>query len=120
HGVPAGGSESLGAVVVVRVQVSCGSHSPALARHTAPALPAGCWQVVLVPLHWSSVQGLPSSGHAAPALPAGCVQALLVPSHGSRVPGLASSAQAVAAGCCAWGGRAVLDTWAPPGTSAPP
>src|SRR5439155_25300734 len=72
HAAPAGCLESLGHVVVVPVQVSCGSHSPALARHTAPALPAGCWQVVLVPLHWSSVQGLPSAAHGAPALPAGC------------------------------------------------
>src|SRR2546421_625713 len=77
-------------------QVSATSHSFAAARHTAPALPAGCWQVVLVPLHLSSVQGLPSSGHAVPALPAGCWQAALVPLHWSRVQGLVSAVHTVA------------------------
>src|SRR3989449_2601312 len=95
QGVPSGSFALVGQVVLVPVQVSTASHSSAAARHTAPALPAGCWQVVLVPSHLSSVQGLPSSGHAAPALPAGCWQALLVPSHWSRVQGLVSAVQAV-------------------------
>ena len=43
---------------------------PAAGRHTAPAFPAGCWQVTRVPSHWSAVQGLPSSVHAVPA---GCL-----------------------------------------------
>src|SRR5438093_1077261 len=42
------------------------SHSFAAARQTAPALPAGCWQVSLVPLHWSRVQGFESAVHAVP------------------------------------------------------
>src|SRR5439155_24509603 len=53
------------------------------------------WQVVLVPLHWARVQGLPSSAHVAPALPTGCWQVLLVPSHWSRVQGLPSSVQPI-------------------------
>src|SRR5439155_561669 len=57
---------SLGQLVLVPVQVSATSHSPAVARHSAPALPAGCWQVLFVPSHWSSVQGLLSSVHAVP------------------------------------------------------
>src|SRR5262249_19663156 len=36
------------------------------ARHTAPALPAGCWQVTFDPSHWSSVHGLLSAVHAVP------------------------------------------------------
>src|SRR5437867_3368023 len=79
--VPAGSLTLVGQVVLVPVQVSTASHSSAAARHTAPALPAGCWQVVLVAAHGSSVQGWPSSGHAEPALPVGCLQVLLVPSH---------------------------------------
>src|SRR5437867_2664728 len=79
--VPANTLASAGQVMLDPSQVSATSHTPAAARQTAPALPAGCWQVVLVPSHRSRVQGLPSSGHAEPALPAGCVQVLLVPSH---------------------------------------
>ena len=37
-----------------------------------PELFAGCAHVTEEPLHWSKVQGLPSSGHEAPGLPAGC------------------------------------------------
>src|SRR5438874_2822384 len=73
------------------------SHSPAAARQTAPALPAGCWQVVLVPSHTSRVQGLPSSVQTAPALPTGCWQVVPVPLHWSRVQGLPSSGQAAPA-----------------------
>src|SRR5213083_734597 len=76
-------------------QVSARSHSPAASRHTAPGLPGGCWQLVLVPSQVSAVQGSPSSGQAAPALPAGCWQALLAPLHWSRVQGLLSAVQAV-------------------------
>src|SRR5213076_93636 len=46
---------SAGQVVLVPVQVSATSHSPAPARHTAPAFPAGCVQVLVLPSHWSSV-----------------------------------------------------------------
>src|SRR5438034_534211 len=57
---------SAGHVELEPVHVSGRSHSPAAARQTAPPLPAGCWQLVLVPLHWSRVQALPSSVHAVP------------------------------------------------------
>jgi len=56
-----------GQVLLVPVQVSATSHTPAAARQVAPALPAGCWQMLLVPLHWSSVQGLASDVHGVPA-----------------------------------------------------
>src|SRR5207247_2895270 len=69
HAVPfAFRAPSAGHVALVPVQVSGRSHSPAAARQTVPALPAGCWQVALVPLHWSRVQALPSSVQAAPVL----------------------------------------------------
>src|SRR5437763_11026085 len=58
--VPAGCLASAGQAVLVPVQVSATSHSPAAARHAAPALPAGCWQVALAPSPWSRVQGLAS------------------------------------------------------------
>src|SRR5207245_2797422 len=71
---------SVGQVVLVPVQLSARSHSPAAARHTVPAFPAGCAQVLVLPSHWSSVQGLAS---AVQAVPAGCLastgQAVLVP-----------------------------------------
>jgi hypothetical protein len=110
HAVPAGFLTSLGHVELVPVQVSTASHWSTAARHTAPVLPAGCWQVVLVPLHASVVQGLPSSGHAAPALPAGCVQAgePTLPLHTSVVQGLVSGVQAVPAGLTALVGQVVL------------
>src|SRR5436309_2162323 len=57
---------SLGQVVLLPVQLSARSHSAAAARQTAPALPTGCWQSTLVPLHWSRVQALPSSVQAVP------------------------------------------------------
>src|SRR5712691_1283545 len=56
--VPAGCLRSAGHDVFVPVQVSVAWHSSTAARHTAPALPAGCWHVTLVPSHWSRVQGL--------------------------------------------------------------
>src|SRR5438132_888701 len=64
--VPLAFMTSVGQVELVPVQVSARSHSAAAARQTAPALPAGCWQSTLVPLHWSRVQALPSSVQAVP------------------------------------------------------
>src|SRR5439155_592468 len=58
---------SVGQVVLVPVQASATSHSFTAARQTAPAFPAGCVQVLVLPSHWSSVQGLPSSVQAVPA-----------------------------------------------------
>src|SRR5947208_2365153 len=85
-------------------QVSATSHSPAAARYTAPPLPGGCWQLVLVPSHWSSVQGLLSAVQAVPLvflLSAG--QVLLVPVQVSAVshsPAAArQAAPALPAGC---------------------
>src|SRR5437667_208828 len=52
------------AMLVAPGQVSATSHSFAAERHTTPALPAGCVQVALVPLHTSAVQGSPSSVQA--------------------------------------------------------
>src|SRR5437762_2994601 len=49
--VPADFLASVGHVVLVPVQLSAMSHSPAAARHTAPAFPAGCWQITAVPSH---------------------------------------------------------------------
>ena len=43
------------------------SQGPADGRHTAPPLPAGCWQTSLLPSHWSTVHGLPSLPHDVPA-----------------------------------------------------
>src|SRR5207245_1660652 len=52
--------------VFVPSQTSATSQSPAAARHSVPALPAGCWHVSLVPSQVSVVHGLPSSVHAVP------------------------------------------------------
>ena len=90
-------------------QVSGTSHSFAAARHTAPALPGRCWQLVLVPLQVSVVQGSPSSGHAAPAFPAGWVHVALVPLQMSVVQGLPSSGQAVPAGLNGFDGQVELE-----------
>src|SRR5438552_9628990 len=49
--VPAGCFRSGGQLVLDPVHVSATSHPPAAARHTAPAFPAGCVHVALVPLH---------------------------------------------------------------------
>src|SRR5436309_745308 len=64
--VPLAFLTSAGQVELVPVQLSARSHSAAAARQTAPALPTGCWQSTLVPLHWSRVQALPSSVQAVP------------------------------------------------------
>src|SRR5436309_1585398 len=89
-------------------QVSATSHSFAAVRHTAPALPGGCWQSVLVPSQVSAVQGSPSSPQGAPALPAGCVHVALVPLHTSAVQGLPSSERAAPAGGTAPAGQALF------------
>src|SRR6266404_4540147 len=67
--VPAACLASVGQAVLVPSQVSATSHSPAAARHTVPAFPAGCVQAgePEVPLHTSVVQTLPSSVQAVPA-----------------------------------------------------
>src|SRR5207253_2661546 len=71
-----------GHVVLAPSQVSATSHTSTAARQTAPAFPAGCWQVTLVPLHWSRVQGLVSAVQAVPAaLTASGGQVALVPVH---------------------------------------
>src|SRR5438132_944717 len=80
HGVPLATKASLGQVVPVPVQLSATSHSLTAARHTVPALPAGCVHVALAPLHTSVVQTLPSSVQAVPlALKASVGQGVPVP-----------------------------------------
>src|SRR5437660_176811 len=85
-------------------QVSAASHSFAAARHAVPALPAGCWQALLVPSHWSRVQGLVSEVQAVPAdtLPS-AGQVMLDPSQvsaTSHTPATArQTAPALPAGC---------------------
>src|SRR5437016_6732775 len=67
-------------MVIAPGQVSATSHSFTAARHTTPALPAGCVQVALVPLHTSVVQGSPSSVQAVPlGWKASVGQVVLVP-----------------------------------------
>src|SRR6266404_861809 len=80
HAVPFAMKVSVGQVALVPVQVSATSHSPATARHTVPAFPAGCVHVALVPLHTSVLQGLPSSVQVVPlALKTSVGQEVLVP-----------------------------------------
>src|SRR5436309_1837528 len=82
HAVPFALKVSVGQAVLVPVQLSATSHSPATARHTVPAFPAGCVHVALVPLHTSVVHTLPSSVHVVPlALRTSGGQAVLVPSQ---------------------------------------
>jgi len=64
--VPFGDFASAGQAALTPLHTSCGSHSPAEARQTAPAFPIGCWQFALTPLHWSSVQGFPSDVQDVP------------------------------------------------------
>src|SRR5207244_12028661 len=73
HAVPFALKASVGHAVLVPVQVSATSHSPAPARHTVPAFPAGCVQVLVLPSHRSRVQGLVS---AVQAVPVGCLASL--------------------------------------------
>src|SRR6266481_4216741 len=61
HAVPFALKVSVGQTVLVPVQLSAMSHSPATARHTVPAFPAGCVHVALVALHTSLVHTLPSA-----------------------------------------------------------
>src|SRR3989475_4957294 len=85
--VPLGCLASVGQVVFVPVQLSATSHSPAAARHTAPAFPAGCVHVALAPLHTSVVHTLPSSVQVVPlALKTSVGQAAVAPSPLSPTP----------------------------------
>src|SRR5439155_371174 len=69
HWVKAETNGAAGQVVPEPVQVSTSSQGPAAARHTAPALPPGCWQLSLLPSHSSRLHGFPS---LVQAVPAGC------------------------------------------------
>src|SRR5205814_9979079 len=67
-------------------QASATSQTPAAARHSVPALPAGCWQVSLVPSQVSVVHALPSSVHGvALAFFASVGHAAFVPSQTSAM-----------------------------------
>src|SRR5437899_2767385 len=104
QGVPCGSNWSAGQTVLAPVQLSARSQTPAEARHTAPALPAGCWHAPTEPLHWSSVQGLPSSAQAVPdGLITSAGQVVLEPvqvSAGSHTPVEARhTVPALPAGC---------------------
>src|SRR5947207_4998230 len=70
-----------GQLVLLPVQVSARSHSLTAARHTVPAWPAGCVQrgLLVLPLHVSVVQTLPSSVQAVPADLTVVGQVVLVP-----------------------------------------
>src|SRR5438094_8577367 len=104
HAVPFVLKALVGQVVLVPVQVSATSHSPAPARHTAPAFPAGCVQVLVLPSHWSSVQGLRSAVQEGTA---GCLASVghvaLVPVQVSATSHSAAAARhtapALPAGC---------------------
>src|SRR3989441_530400 len=85
---------SVGQAVLVPVQLSAPSHSPATARHTVPAFPAGCVHVALVPLHTSMVHTLPSSVQVVPlALKTSVGQAVLVPVQVSATSHSAAAAR---------------------------
>src|SRR5438093_317154 len=75
-------------------QVSATSHSFVAARHMVPALPGGCWQALLVPSHWSRVQGLLS---AVQGVVAGCFasvgQVVLDPSQVSALSQTSTAAR---------------------------
>src|SRR5207247_7171050 len=79
--VPADLTALAGQVVLDPVQVSARSHSLTVARHTVPAWPAGCLQrgLLVLPLHVSVVQTLPSSVQAVPAALTVVGQVVLVP-----------------------------------------
>src|SRR5438093_3261059 len=113
HAVPFVLKASVGQVVLVPVQLSATSHSPAAARHTVPAFPAACVQVVVLPSHPSTVHALVSAVHAVPAAslaPAAWVHvgAPTVPLHTSAVHTLPSSVQLVPAAFTVSGGQLVL------------
>jgi hypothetical protein len=63
--VPFDTAASAGQDGLLPLHSSTASHSPALGRQTAPALPAGCVHTLL-PLHWSTVHGLLSDVHGVP------------------------------------------------------
>ena len=71
HGVVVGAFASAGQVVFVPSHVSATSQTPAAARQSAPALPAGCVQLLPVPLQTSLVQTFESAVHAVFA---GCLE----------------------------------------------
>src|SRR5206468_4032458 len=102
---------SAGQTVLEPVQLSSTSHTPAAARHTVPAFPAGCWQASLLPARWSGVQGLLSAVHAVPAaLLASAGQQGRLPgqfSAGSHSP--AEARQTVLEGLNASAGQTVLE-----------
>src|SRR5207248_3267032 len=109
--VVVGSKASFGQTVLVPVQLSATSQTPATARHSVPACPAGCWQPLLVPSHSSLLQGFPSSVHAVPA------GTLSSAGQAGPVPGQLSAAshspatprQRVVAGSKASGGQVSLD-----------
>jgi hypothetical protein len=106
-----GSVTSAGQVGLTPVHSSSGSHaSPEPARQTAPALPAGCWQVTFVPSHWSTVHTLPSVEHGVAAgVRASAGQAGPVPgqfSAGSHSP--ADARHSVELGSKASAGQTVL------------
>src|SRR3989475_7815006 len=111
HAVPFALKASVGQAVLVAVQLSAMSHSPATARHTVPAFPAGCVHVALVPLHTSVVHTLPSSVQVVPlALRTSVGQAVLVPVQVSaRSHSPAAARQTVPAALMASAGEAALD-----------
>src|SRR5213078_4522105 len=108
--VPVDLKASVGQVELVPVQLSATSHSPAAARHTAPAFPAGCVHVAPEPLHTSVVHTLPSSVQVVPlALKTSVGQAVLVPvqlSATSHSP--AAARQTVPAALSASAGQVAL------------
>src|SRR2546426_3478149 len=67
HSTLLGLKASAGQVALVPVHVSATSQSPAVARHTVPAFPAGCVQLFPLPSHTARVRTLPTSVHAVPA-----------------------------------------------------
>src|SRR5207244_2982757 len=95
-----------GQVVLDPVQVSARSHSLTVARHTVPAWPAGCVQrgLLVLPLHVSVVQTLPSSVQAVPADLTVVGQVLLVPvqvsSRSHSLSAVWHSVPALPGGCC--------------------
>src|SRR5438094_371848 len=111
HGVPLAWKTSLGQVVLVPVQLSATSHSPAAARHTAPGFPAGCVHVAPAPLHTSVVQTLPSSVQVVSlALKPSVGQAVLVPVQlSARSHSPAAARHTVPAALIASAGQVALD-----------
>src|SRR2546425_9171379 len=110
HAVPFALKVSVGQAVLVPVQLSAMSHSPATARHTVPPFPAGCVHVALVPLHTSMVHTLPSSVQVVPlALKTSVGQAVLLPVQVSATSHSAAAArQTVPAALTASAGQLAL------------